>query len=268
MVKFLNIFITLRCHIVFLYFSVFIFVAKALDAKLSAAEWETGLIFAFLVQLAYVYSKTLDYDEDVANNEEVFSFAFYKKLRYVSYGLIGILIFYLAFKYTQLLPIFIYGAISIIPYSSKSFKFKGHFIVKPIINVIGFFLMAVMTPVLLSDPSAYDYIGLVFANSIELVAIIFCITLMFDVRDIQGDIKAGLKTVPVILGKTVTLLFLSGIVLVFAFLNFKKGEMSSLINDLIVMIFIFGGFKAKSKIYFASIVFIEIIFIWVLIWLK
>jgi len=268
MIKILAILLSFRCHIALLYFSVFLFVAKSLDGAITSSELEVGLFFAFLAQLTYVYSKTLDYTEDLGNAEEVFSFVFYKRARYLSYFLIGISIFYLSFKYSQLLPIFIFGIISILPYSAKSFKFKSLFIVKPIINTMCFFLMAVMTPVLLSNPSAYNYIGSVFANSIELVAIIFSITIMFDVRDIEGDINAGFKTVPVVLGKIITVLLLAGIIFFFAFINIKKGDIAAFANDVIILGFVFGALKAKSKIYFAAIVLFEIVFVWVLIWLK
>ncbi len=260
--------LNIRLHVTFLYFSVFILIAKITENGLTFSELETGLLFFVLIQLAYLLNKFADYEEDLENKEAIPFLINVPGIKYKTGFVIIVLVFYLTVKRPQLFPIFIFGTISILPYSDSNLKFKSLFLIKPLINTLGFFLMAVMTPLLLSDPLAYEYAGIVFAKSIELVAIVFCITIMFDIRDIHGDIKAGFKTVPIVFGKTATLLLLVGIILFFCISNFKKGAAFAFANNLIVLGFILGGFKAKGNIYFSILVLIEILFVWVFIWLK
>ena len=262
MEKIFNLVIAIRFHVVCLYMGAYFVVSKRLNGFVPLENFKVGALLFFLVQFIYIHNKVCDYREDLLNSENIV-FTKKNRLKARNISLLSMLApaFYAAIQYPSVLPIFIYGILVFFAYSEPRFRLKKLFLVKSIIVTIFFFLVAVLAPVLLKYPNAYGNIGMIFASSISLILIVFCLTVLFDIRDIKGDLQKGVKTIPVVFGLPGTVIFLCLLMGIAAYFDFKKGDFYIFANDLVLTLFILGSLKVSHKLYYVAIVIVEIAFL-------
>ncbi|PIS47779.1 MAG: hypothetical protein COT17_01715 [Elusimicrobia bacterium CG08_land_8_20_14_0_20_51_18] len=262
MPKILRILYNIRTPFVLLYFLVFVLVSKKLNGDITSAEAEAGLLFFVLMQLSYLLNKVKDMREDVYNGEALMVSGFFTKERNLKL-LISLITAYLSFRFPVMIPIFVYGVFSVLGYRT----YKGIFVLKSLAVAFGFFLSSVLAPCLVNYPSAYRNAPEIFINSLPLVTAVFFITVLFDMRDRKGDSRAGLKTIPVVLGERKTL-FLILSLMFFSLLPGEPGavKLFNALNYALIFVFVFAAVRTGKKIFYEIVPFLEIVFLLFLIW--
>lgn len=89
-----------------------------------------------------------------------------------------------------------------------------------------------------------NHLGLIFA---ERFAFIFAITIPFDIRDIQADKQAGLKTIPLLMGKRKSILLANILLIIFILICTFHYIKINMVYLLIAMLL-----SAISTIYFVN----------------
>ena len=173
-------------------------------------DWTLGSIAVMSAFFAYTVNKATDIDEDLVNNPKKYLFyERYGKFFYILGALSYLIALYLSFQYSLTITIIVLIPLILgIAYSVKWMPSKTYRRIKDIPGgktlVLAFAWASVVllvsyytgfTPALLS---LFFYIFL-----IEFIA-----ALAFDIRDIKGDKKAGIKTIAVIFGKRTTIILL------------------------------------------------------------
>lgn len=224
------------------------------------------LIIIFLMTyFVYTLNRVGGEDEDKINYPERVKFSSrYKKILlpiaiigYI-FGFILSLNLNLTVTFFTLLPIFSFFIYRI---------FKKFTIVK---NIIIGFVWA--SSVLLIGASTRIFNEIIFSFFCFVFLRDFSNSIFFDIRDVNGDKKAGIKTIPIILGIKKTLLLLniinifSGILLLFLiFFNYLPQKAITLLGLIFYNIFYYNLYKkgnvdkfflfdviADSEIYFAT----------------
>jgi len=251
-----------RVHVVSLYFLVYLVVSKKINGTLSPSLVAAGAGFAALIQLGYLLSKVDDRKEDAFNGEPlIFGEKHRTQWRALFLTLFAANIFFLIRAYPQLWGACLYGACAFLTYSAPALRFKNIALLKSLITTFGLFFLSVMPPFLLNDPGAWGYAGSIFYGSLHLVLAVFCLTVLLDIRDISGDRRAGLKTLPVLLGRGPVISVIIAVSAFFAGRDLFAGNILSGINDALIAGFALGALKDRSRRYYDVLISIEIIFL-------
>jgi 4-hydroxybenzoate polyprenyltransferase len=190
-----------RAHVVALFVLAYFVVCRRIDGRVSALELGCGLGFAALLQAGYLANKLYDRAEDAFNGEAAplpGSAAVWQRGLIAVFALVSLA---MAAAAPALVPVLLYSAAAAFAYSHPAVRLKGYPLVKPLVNTANFFLVAVMAPALIADGGAWAHLPAYLAGTWRLLLIVLCLTLLFDVRDMRGDERAGLRTLPVMLGR-------------------------------------------------------------------
>jgi len=191
----------LRAHVVALFIAAYFVVCRRMDGAVSNLELGCGLGFAALLQAGYLANKLYDRAEDAFNGEPLTlpgaAVAWQRALAAV-FAAVSLA---LAAAVPALWPILLYSAAAAFAYSHPAVRLKGYPLVKPLVNTANFFLVAVMAPALIADAGAWAHLAAYLAGTWRLLLVVLSLTLLFDVRDLPGDRRAGLRTLPVALGR-------------------------------------------------------------------
>lgn len=173
------------------------------------------LLFAVFLSTFSIYSlnRLTDMEEDLINTPERESYVKGKEktllaLCIMSYGialLLGFLVKPISIV-VLLFPLFI-GVLYSMEFSRKLPRLKNISGMKNISVSLSWTVGAVFLPLIFKYPG-FSVVSLLF-----YFVFIKCLvdTISFDVRDIEGDRKSGVKTIPVLLGRSRTRLLLFGI---------------------------------------------------------
>lgn len=191
----------LRAHVVALFVAAYFVVCRRMDGAVSGLELGCGLGFAALLQAGYLANKLYDRAEDAFNGELLGlpggAGAWQRGLAAV-FAAVSLAMWAAA---PALWPVLLYSAAAAAAYSHPAVRLKGYPLVKPLVNTANFFLVAVMAPALIADGGAWAHLPAYLAGTWRLLLIVLSLTLLFDVRDLRGDALAGLRTLPVLLGR-------------------------------------------------------------------
>ncbi|MBC7129129.1 MAG: UbiA family prenyltransferase [Thermoplasmatales archaeon] len=172
----------------------------------------------------YSLNRLTDIEEDASNLPDRVSFIQSKKtiilfLSLLSY-LLALFLGGLMNKYT--IPIFLIPFIMGLIYSIRisSFRLKDLFLAKNLTVSISWALSSALLPYVFGG-------NIVFAGMIFVFLFIKCFvnTVVFDVRDVEGDRKVRANTIPVIMGVNKTmkiLLFVNSILFIWLFICIQK----------------------------------------------
>lgn len=260
--KCLEFLLSLRTHVVALYILVYFIVCARIDSAVSATELACGLGFAALLQLAYLVNKLYDRTEDAFNGEP----AFFEGPRRDAWragftAAFAAVSCWLALLRPALLPVLVYSAAVTFAYSHPLVRLKGTLLLKPLINTLNFFLVAVMSPFLISDGGAWAYSPQLLAGSGRLIGMVLCLTLLFDVRDLRGDSLAGVRTVPGVLGRAPVIAAIASLSLFFAGADLLRQTYLAGANQLVIAGFALGALRARDRRYYDALVLIELGFL-------
>lgn len=176
-----------------------------------------ALIMALVTYGVYNLNRKTDEAEDMMNHYERYHFTkkygsfLYKSsiLAYVTAAGIGTL-FGTEALFMTLLPL-IAGVLYSIPIFPKRIGFsriKEVPVFKSLIVAVAWAIPPAFLPVYLSSslPGFSTYVVALY-----FFILVFTSTVVFDIRDVKGDISSGVRTIPVILGKVRTVVLLSAL---------------------------------------------------------
>jgi|WetSurMetagenome_2_1015567.scaffolds.fasta_scaffold25252_4 4-hydroxybenzoate polyprenyltransferase len=233
-----------------LYSSLYLSIAAGAMAYMSCCLQGLGSLpvtvgIMFLVTYSvYNLNRKTDESEDVINHSDRFSFTkkhefalYYSAVGAYGFALILALFYGFVTVLITLIPLIsgIFYSVPVFPNLMKYGRLKEIPVIKNLIISIAWALPSAILPV---------YISHVHPNQMTTITAIFFFTLVFinstvfDMRDIKGDIAAGVETIPILLGKQNTNILLTGI-------NFVLGIWIMLIISKtlpwkVLMVFIFG----------------------------
>lgn len=249
----LNLPLRLRAHVVALFVAAYFVVCRRMDGAVSGLELGCGLGFAALLQAGYLANKLHDRAEDAFNGEPLTlpgAPGAWQRGLAAAFAAVSLA---MAAAVPALWPILLYSAAAAFAYSHPAVRLKGYPLVKPLVNTANFFLVAVMAPALIADAGAWAHLPAYLAGTWRLLLIVLSLTLLFDVRDAAGDERAGLRTLPVVLGRAV---ILGGIILAALLAGFSDLAARSYYGaaaQLLVAAAAAGALKEKSRRYYDAL---------------
>lgn len=251
-----------RTHVITLYLLAYFILCLKLDGRVSRAEAWAGLGFFVLLQLAYLVNKLYDRTEDAFNGEPVlFSWSSRPFWRNGFTAVFLLAAAGLVFLDGALFPVVLYSAAVTFAYSHPRLRLKEIFFLKPFINTLNFFLVAVISPFLLYDQGAWAYAPRLFWGAGRLLLMVLSLTLLFDVRDMRGDAASGLRTLPLLFGRGPVVLVIAAVSLAFALASFYAGAYLGGGNQLLIAAFALGALRERARGYYDALVFCEIAFL-------
>ena len=173
----------------------------------------------------YSLNRVTDIEEDKTNLPERVDFLARRKnlIIFLSFASYVIALLIGLHRNTMTLPVFLIPFLIGLIYSIKikSFRVKDIFAMKNISVSLSWSLSSSLLPFLF-----YHNTKMMLMFFLFLFMKVFINTVLFDVRDVEGDEKAGARTIPVVIGKENTkklLLLMNSILLIWPFLSFKMG---------------------------------------------
>lgn len=183
-------------------FLLFLNTARSVAGGLDSTALLCGFSFWALVQLSYIYDSLFRTREDAVNlpgtpegtarTWPVFAAALVPAVYIARLGFWPMIVI----------------ALLIIPfYSDPSLsgrRLKSITMVKSLVSVLNFWLVGVLVPVLLKHDFSFGLLFSVLRSSLLLLGFVFLLTVLLDVRDVDGDREGGILTLPVLLGPRAT----------------------------------------------------------------
>lgn len=171
---------------------------QALMGEISLFHFLCGVSFAAAQQIAYAYDARFRTREDVINCPGG------RKVRHSFWRLgavaalpVGLLI------WAGFLPMLIYAAAAVWIYSERPVfgrRFKTLPGLKIFMNVLNFWLIGMLAPALFLHDFSFSLVAELVRGSPQVIIFLFCLNVLADIRDTAGDKKAGIFTVPAVLG--------------------------------------------------------------------
>lgn len=243
----------LRAHVVALFVAAYFLVCRRMDGAVSGLELGCGLGFAALLQAGYLANKLYDRAEDAFNGEPAVlpggAAAWQRGLAAV-FAAVSMA---MAAAAPALWPILLYSAAAAAAYSHPAVRLKGYPLVKPLVNTANFFLVAVMAPALIADAGAWANLPAYLAGTWRLLLVVLGLTLLFDVRDLRGDERAGLRTLPVVLGRAAVLGGIILATLLAGLSDLAAGSYPGAAAQLLVAAAAGGAIKERGRRYYDAL---------------
>lgn len=249
----LNLPFRLRAHVVALFAAAYFVVCRRMDGAVSGLELGCGLGFAALLQAGYLANRLYDRAEDAFNGEALGLPGAPRAWQRGLAAAFAAISLAMAAAVPALWPILLYSAAAAFSYSHPAVRLKGYPLVKPLVNTINFFLVAVMAPALIADAGAWANLAAYLAGTWRLLLVVLGLTLLFDVRDLRGDALAGLRTLPVALGRGPVLGGIIFATLLAGLADLAAGSYAGAAAQLLVTAAAAGAIKERGRRYYDAL---------------
>ncbi|OGR51007.1 MAG: hypothetical protein A2049_03895 [Elusimicrobia bacterium GWA2_62_23] len=221
---------------------------QGLMGGISLFHFLCGLSFAVGQQIAYAYDARFRTEEDVINRpgwpEVRHSFW---KLGALAALPAGLLI------WAGFLPILLYAAASVWIYSDRSVfgrRFKTLPGLKTFVNVLNFWLIGILAPALFLHDLSLELVVALVRGAPQPIVFIFCLNVLVDIRDTAGDRKAGLSTLPAVLGAPATAALLAVLLAAVGANYAYKGDIPAGLFSAGLAAFSLYSFKPRGRLYY------------------
>ena len=221
---------------------------QGLLGRISLFHLLCGLSFAAGQQIAYGYDARFRTEEDVINRPGG------RKVRHSFWKLgalaalpAGLLI------WAGFLPILLYAAAALWLYSDRTVfgrRFKSVPGLKTFVNVLNFWLIGILAPALFAHKFSLGLVLALVRGSPQPIIFIFCLNVLVDIRDAAGDKKAGLFTLPAVLGVPATAGLLAVLLAGMGADYVAKGFYPAGAFSLLLAAFSVYSFKPRGRLYY------------------
>jgi len=233
--------------------------ARAVFGSIGRDALWIGLALFAGIQSTYVLNKALDVREDSINcPDETILPARRKPLVLVSTLIACLAAAYIA-SFPRLRSITAFAVVPTILYLMGGLK-KNGFLKSPCIAV-GFFLYIVVFPALMKSPLSFHDFWTLMLESWGVILTIFCLTVLLDVRDIEGDRLAGVKTIPVLLGHRTTIFLLVAALFLKAYHDVSQHQMSEASNATVFGLVSLFAWRPRPRAYFSAFLAAELAYL-------
>ena len=193
-----------RVHFAAAAFLAYLDAARLIAGAVSRAALAAGLCFASLLQAVYLFNMLHDSAEDVRNSAATRLSD--RERVWVAASAAACLIAPLPFIFAlpRLLPAYLgiatVGFLYSYPFGPKGFRLKSNALTKTAASVASYHVFLVEVPLILQGPRGWAEWGRVLTRSTDIAAVIAAFLWMNDIRDVDGDAAAGVRTLPVLVG--------------------------------------------------------------------
>ena len=229
------------------YSSVYLSIAGAVMAYMACQlqgldlSWQTMAIMFFVTYSVYNIDRKADEDEDSINHSQRYSFTKkYEKFLFLSSILAYIFAFLLAYPYglkallVTAIPL-VSGLLYSFAWLPSGFRYRRLKEIPSVKNLVIATAWA-STPAFLPSLVYGQPMGdLVSVTFIYFFSLVFVNTVIFDMRDIEGDSISGVDTIPVLLGAEKTRILLICLTLLAGYFMINTGIQQLGIASLLVL---------------------------------
>jgi 4-hydroxybenzoate polyprenyltransferase len=246
--KILDLYLRYRTAVSIAALLLYLNTVQGLLGRISLFHFLCGLSFAVGQQIAYAYDARFRTEEDVINRpggREV-RHSFWK-LGALAALPAGLLI------WAGFLPILLYAAASVWIYSDRSVfgrRFKTLPGLKTFVNVLNFWLIGILAPALFLHDFSLDLVLGLLRGSPQAIIFIFCLNVLVDIRDTAGDKKAGLSTLPAVLGVPATVGLLAALLVAMGADYSVKGDYPAGVFSMALAAFTVYSIKPRGRLYY------------------
>lgn len=228
--------------------------AAALYGRLRAQVVLAGLALFALMQLAYVYDGRFASAEDGVNLLP--GDAARRRVglpRIAAFAAPAILYLLLA---TRLWPVVLAGFVFVPTYGTSVLalpRVKDVPFAKAFVTAMGFWIVGMLAPVLLEQPLSPRLLIELARSSAPGIGFFLCLTILLDIRDVEGDRIAGMKTLPTELGVPATaalLVLLSSAIGLYGWSTHKIRETFFAVPLILLTI---GALKFNDRLYYEGV---------------
>lgn len=246
--KILDLYLRYRTAVSIAAFLLYLNTVQALMGRIGLFHFLCGLSFAVGQQIAYAYDARFRTEEDVINRpggREV-RHSFWK-LGALAALPAGLLI------WAGFLPMLLYAAASVWVYSDRSVfgrRFKTLPGLKTFVNVLNFWLIGILAPALFLHEFSMDLVLALVRGSPKPIIFIFSLNVLVDIRDTAGDKKAGLFTLPAVLGVPATVALLVALMAGMGVDYIAEGDHLAGIFSIALAAFTVYSIKPRGRLYY------------------
>lgn len=246
--KILDLYLRYRTAVSIAALLLYLNTVQALMGRISLFHFLCGLSFAVAQQLTYAYDARFRTEEDVINRpggREV-RHSFWKLGAFAALP-VGLLI------WAGFLPMLLYAAAAVWLYSGRSVfgrRFKTLPGLKTFVNVLNFWLIGILAPALFLHDFSLDLVLGLVRGSPEPIIFIFCLNVLVDIRDTVGDKKAGLFTLPAVLGVSATVGLLALLLVSMGAAYAARGDYFSGAFSAALAAFTVYSIKPRGRLYY------------------
>ena len=183
-------------------FLLYLNTAKTVSGGIGPEAFLCGLSFFILVQLSYIYDSLFRTREDAVNLPGAPEGTGRAWPVFAAAAAPAAYIAWLGFW-----PMIAIAFLIIPFYSDPSLtgrRLKSLPIVKSLVSVLNFWLVGIVVPVVLVHDLSAALLLSLLRSSGPLLFFVFLLTVVLDIRDVQGDSEGGVDTIPVLIGPRVT----------------------------------------------------------------
>lgn len=191
-------YVRIRASLPLAVFLIFLNTAAAAPGGISRDALLCGLAFWYLVQLTYVYDAVFRGPEDAVNLPGAPAGAGRAWPVLAAAAPAAAYIAWLGFW-----PMIVVALLVVPAYSDPGLaprRLKTLPAVKTLVNVLHFWLVGVLVPVLVTYDFSAALLLTLLRSTWPLLLFCFCLTVLLDVRDVEGDREAGVFSIPVLIG--------------------------------------------------------------------
>lgn len=235
-------------------FLLYLNTAAAVFGYLKPRVILTGFSLFLLMQLAYIFDGRFKSEEDIVNLPSGENAG--RKIGLWPIFLLAALPITYILSSPGLWPLILIAFVLIPAYSNpamKSWRLKALPFLKPFVNVTGFWSVGILAPVLLKYPLSAALLAELAKSSLSGIIFFFCLTVLLDIRDVEGDRVAGLRTFPVSAGIPLTV---AGLVLLLAgtgLAGYWKGDRNAICFSIFLIPCVGASLKFKSRLYYEGV---------------
>lgn len=134
-------------------------------------------------------------------------------------------------------------------------RLKAVPVLKPVLNTALLFSASVLPPVLIKYGTGWPVIRGAVLSSWQLLVFMFSVTVLLDIRDVEGDRAAGIRTLPVVLGAGAAAALLGCGLALAAFSGLKSGNIPVAAVSLLIAAFLVPALWKKGRGYYELFLF-------------
>lgn len=244
----LSLYLRARAALPLAVFLLFLGTAKETLGTLDSRTLLCGLSFWFLVQLSYVYDSLFRTREDAVNLPGTKEGVGRTWPVFAAAAVPAAYIAWLGFG-----PMILVAFLIIPFYSDPTLaprRLKSIALVKSLVSVLNFWLVGILVPVLLKHELSFALALQVLRSTVLPLAFVFLLTVLLDVRDVEGDREGEVYTIPVLLGPRATAAGIGALLGAGGAYLFSVYQFSAGIFCWVVASFSFAAMKPRGRAFY------------------
>jgi len=246
--RLLDLYLKYRAALPLAAFLLYLNTTMSVSGSIKPLQFLCGLSFMALYEVIYAYDARFRNKEDAVNLPEG-----RRTVHSVRHLLAAAAVPVCLLVYAGFLPLLIYAAAGMFLYSTPKIlprRLKTIPGLKLLVNMLNFWLVGIFAPVLFKYPLSFGLFFSALRSSVQALIAIFCLNVLADIRDVEGDRAAGVFTVPTAIGPRASVWLLVMILAAAGIHAFMRGDTWGIVFAVTLSIFSFSMVKPRSRLYY------------------